>query len=505
MKTFCKPTRMGQPAIVISFILLLSGCVTPRVRQAERDAQGHVIEGAASNADGTATDASIKDIPVAKTNDLDSSGSDLAAIPIEVNRLVLQWIDYFQGRGREHMERYLSRSTRYIPKMKEILKKKGMPEDLIYIALIESGFSSAAKSTANAVGYWQFIRGTGKRYGLQIDNYVDERRDFIKSTEAAADYLSGLYNLFGSWYLAIASYNVGENRVKNMVMKYHTRDFWKLAREGKLPQETIHYIPKFTAARLIAKDPAKYGFTDVDYQPGLEYNEFEVDHAVDLRKMAKEMEIDYDEFHSLNPAFKKGVAFEKRGGKLKLRVPPGTLEKATLAAANSSVKSRAAYAKVTSDDDITYYRIRSGDSLSSIAKKFGTSARKIRSLNGMGLSSSLIAGKRIKVPGDSIAGLTRRDESERESNAKERTADKKQASSGNKRSVASNRSENRDQNRSRRKVSQRTENKVYIVRRGDTLMEIARRYNVTLSQLTAYNQLKRRSKLAIGTRLAIPD
>ena len=191
-----------------------------------------------------ASDAAVANVGGTTQGDLSDSGSDLDALPLEVNRNVLQWIDYFQGRGRPHMERYLQRSTRYMPIMKKILKDNGLPEDLIYIALIESGFSSTAHSSAAAVGYWQFIKGTGRRYGLGIDSYIDERRDFVKSTQAAADYFKGLYNLFGAWYLAIASYNVGENRVKNLVMKNKTRDFWKLARENRLPDETSNYVPK---------------------------------------------------------------------------------------------------------------------------------------------------------------------------------------------------------------------------------------------------------------------
>jgi membrane-bound lytic murein transglycosylase D len=187
------------------------------------------------------------------------------------------------------MERYLSRSTRYAPIMKEILRKEGLPEDLIYIALIESGFSSTAHSTASAVGYWQFIRGTGKQYRLRIDSFVDERRDFERSTVAAADYFKGLYNLFGAWYLAIASYNVGENRVKGLVMRNKTRDFWKLARERRLPQETVDYVPKFLAARLIGKEPAKYGFTDVEYMPPLEFSTVSFASPIDIRRLATEM------------------------------------------------------------------------------------------------------------------------------------------------------------------------------------------------------------------------
>jgi len=150
---------------------------------------------------------------------------ELEQIPTEINPLVEKWITYFQGRGREHMEKYLARSSRYEKLMKKVLRDNGLPEDLFYIALIESGFSSQATSHAAAVGFWQFIRGTGKRYGLDINPFVDERRDPVFATQAAAEYFKGLYSVFGSWYLAMASYNVGENRVKREVMNHYTRDF----------------------------------------------------------------------------------------------------------------------------------------------------------------------------------------------------------------------------------------------------------------------------------------
>lgn len=140
----------------------------------------------------------------AQAGDLSDTESDINNLPSEFNAEVQDWIDYFQGRGRKHMLRYLGRSTRYLPKMKQILKSHGLPEDLVYLALIESGFNCHALSSARASGCWQFIRGTARRYGLRIDYYTDERSDFVASTEAAAQYLKALYHLFGSWYLAIA-------------------------------------------------------------------------------------------------------------------------------------------------------------------------------------------------------------------------------------------------------------------------------------------------------------
>lgn len=425
--------------------------------------------------------AAIQTSGPATVNDLDDSGKDLNSIPMDVNRLVLEWIDYFQGRGREHMERYLSRSTRYIPMMKQVLARQGLPEDLVYIALIESGFSPSAHSSANAVGYWQFIRATGRGYGLQMDSYVDERRDFEKATVAAADYFKGLYNLFGSWYLAIASYNVGENRIKNLVMRHHTRDFWELAVKGRLPKETINYVPKFLAARMIAKEPEKYGFTDIDYQEPLAWDDVILSQPVDLKKLAEAMKVDYVDLKDLNPAYKRGIAVI-RDGRVTLRVPKGNLENAQIAAASAIVADTKAYAQAD-DDDVTYYRVRRGETLSTIARKFKTSSRRLRQLNGYGARTRIVAGKKIKVPNDSTAGESLR-----------LTAKKSRSREKSNRAVAA----------SSKKPSRSVASKVHVVRAGETLIHIAQRYGVSLARLASHNDISRRSKIMVGAKLQIP-
>ena len=464
------------PLTAVCVITSLSACSTMSAKSS-KDAAANI------GPDGAPLDpkerAAIEQTPTTP-NDITDSGADLAGVPLAVNRSVFMWIDYFQGQGRPHMERYLQRSTRYMPVMQDILKKEGLPKDLIYIALIESGFASTAKSTANAVGYWQFIRGTGKHYGLQIDSYVDERRDFIRSTQAAADYFKGLYNLFGSWYLAIASYNVGENRVKNVVMKYHTRDFWQLARENKLPEETANYVPKFLAARLIAREPEKYGFTDIEYMPPLEFTEVEFKTGIDMRKLAQEMKIDYDDIRDLNPSYKRGVAFAKNG-KLTLRVPKGLDQQALAVADNASADSPKRY---VADEDYSYYRVRRGDSIASIAHKFGASQGQIRQLNSMGRHSTLTAGRRIRVPGETVAGLE-------ESEGRSKKNSQAQLPARKVMEKVALRTQ---------KVSQR----VHIVRRGENLMLIAQHYRVNLRALAKHNSLKNRSHLLVGSRLEIP-
>lgn len=398
--------------------------------------------------------------------------------------MVLQWIDYFQGVGRPHMERYLQRSTRYMPIMKKILKDNGLPEDLIYIALIESGFSSTAQSWASAVGYWQFIKGTGKRYGMQIDSYVDERRDFVRSTQAAADYYKGLYRMFGNWYLAIASYNVGENRVMNLVKKNKSHDFWKMARENRLPDETQNYVPKFLAARLIAKAPEKYGFTDLEYMPPLAFSEVEFNTGIDIRKLAQAMSLEYDDLRDLNPSYKRGVAFLK-DGKLKLRVPPGMETQAVAAAPSAVAGNQNVY---VADEDYGYYRVRRGDTIGTIARKFNTRESQIRELNSFKSNTLLIAGKRIRVPAERISAVNAK--------KKSKAIEREPSDSVEQPKV--------EQKASRKIMKREVKKKFHVVKRGESLMGIAQKYRVPIRQLAKANRLSNKAKITVGSSLVIP-
>ena len=192
--------------------------------------------------------------------------------PITVNRQVEVYLELFQGAQRKYFSEWLARSGRYIPMMEAEFKAAGLPLDLVYLSMIESGFSQTASSKAKAVGLWQFMSYTGRDYGLEITNYIDERRDDIKSTRAAAAYLGDLYEEFGDWFLAVAAYNGGPGRVRNAIKKSKSRDFWKIAQKDLLPLETKRYVPKLIAAIIIAKEPAEYGFTDIEDNQPISYD-----------------------------------------------------------------------------------------------------------------------------------------------------------------------------------------------------------------------------------------
>ncbi len=244
-------------------------------------------------------------------------------LPVEYNSRVKNWISYFQGRGRKWFMKWLERSQKIIPRMQSILETEGLPSDLVYMSMIESGFSTHAVSHAAAVGPWQFIRDTGTRYGLRINWWIDERRDIDKSTKAAARYLKDLHKMFGSWYLVAAAYNTGENRIKRLIKKHGTKDFWSLARKQVLHKETTNYVPKLIAAMLISKAPGLYGFRNIKYIPKQHYEHFVVPGGTRLEEIATHLGVTLDSIKKQNPELLLGniprsVAYHR------IRIPDGT-------------------------------------------------------------------------------------------------------------------------------------------------------------------------------------
>jgi membrane-bound lytic murein transglycosylase D len=417
-----------------------------------------------------------KETPAASN---DQKIEELEIIPTELNANVEKWIAYFQGRGREHMEKYLLRSTRYEALMKKVLRDNKLPEDLFYIALIESGFSSQAFSHASAVGYWQFIRGTGRRYKLNINKLVDERRDPVLSTQAAAYYFKDLYAQFNSWYLSMAAYNVGEGRVIRAIKKYKTNDFWELARKRRaLPAETDNYVPKFIAAKLIAKNPDKYGFDGIDYLPPIEFDHITVDKPVNLRVMAEKMNYNYEDFKALNPKYKGEVAPLENDKTLGLRIPPGTYEVA-LAAAKDSVADAEVF--IADQDEFQDYKVKRNETFSTIARKFKTTVAYLRDINDYPRKRKLRVGTRILVP-----DRTPLEEKRPELAAKVRKKSGK--------SVASSK-DSKDSN----------EKKYHIVKKGENLSSIAKKYEISVATLTKLNKLRAKSRLKLGTKLVLPE
>ncbi|MBZ0221027.1 MAG: transglycosylase SLT domain-containing protein [Candidatus Methylomirabilis sp.] len=313
----------------------------------------------------------------------------LPEIPIVVNKNVESFIRYFQTNGRKHFEKWLDRSAEYMHMLQGILRENGLPEDLSYIALIESGLNPTVRSHANAVGMWQFIKGTAVRYGLRVDWWIDERRDPEKATYAAASYLKNLYGMFGSWYLAAASYNAGEGRVARAIKKQGTEDFWELAsRKKALHRETREYVPKYLAALTIAKDPELYGFSPVVFTEGLRYDKVPVKQATDLRVIASAAGTTVEEIRELNPELLRWFTPPDYPG-YQVKIPAGSAEMFMENMKKVPPAKRVSFVR---------HKIKRGETLGRIAAKYRTEIKPIIHLNENLNPKRLRPGTVIMIP-----------------------------------------------------------------------------------------------------------
>ena len=308
-------------------------------------------------------------------------------IPIVLNDRVLWWIDYFARRIPGSFERYLARSGAWLPYLKERLREAGLPEDLVYLALIESGFSTRAVSRAGAVGPWQFMSYTGREYGLRIDRWVDERRDYERATQAAIAYLSDLHAMFGSWYLAAAGYNGGQGRVGRSVLRDNTINFWELT---GLRAETRDYVPKLIAATIIAKQPEKYGFRNVDYLEPVDWAKVTVPTPTDLDVIAEAARVPADVILALNPHLLRG------------RTPPGEANFPIKIPTNRVETFHANYQELAPDERQRaplVHLTRAGETLRGIASAYGVDLRELARENRLPTTARFEDGARIVIPG----------------------------------------------------------------------------------------------------------
>lgn len=312
----------------------------------------------------------------------DYSSNELAVKAVEKN------ITLFTERIKEKFSLWLSRSGKYMELMKEILKGENIPEEIVFIPLIESGFSPYACSPAHAVGYWQFIASTAKKYGLKITWWMDERRDPVKSTVAAANYFKDLYEMFGSWNLAMAAYNAGEWKILKAINKTNTDDYWALLGTKYLHRETKDYVPKFIAASLIAKSPEEFGFEEIEYHQPLTYDEVTIDAPVDLQVVADCAETELDVIKELNPELRRWCTPPDLP-EYTLRVPEG---KKDIFLQNLSL---------TPDEErfsMDTYKAKKGDTFKKISKKTGIPVQSILDLNSMEKIMPLKEGMKIYLP-----------------------------------------------------------------------------------------------------------
>lgn len=231
---------------------------------------------------------------------------DLILWGVSSNAKVNHFLNYFKTKARESFKIWLSRSSQYLPAINKIFEEHGIAEELVFLPLIESGFSPYATSRAQAAGIWQFMKGTAKRYGLRVDRFIDERRDPEKSAKAAAMYLKDLYGIFGSWDFALAAYNAGEGKIMRVKNSSKSDDFWDVIAHRKIKRETKEYVPRFVAATLIAKEPKEHGFHDVNYQSLAEVEEVLLPPKTTLKSVAEITGVVIAEIKALNPAIKNG-------------------------------------------------------------------------------------------------------------------------------------------------------------------------------------------------------
>ncbi len=315
--------------------------------------------------------------------------SDL--FPLVWNTRVEKWLNYYTGRGRDHFKRWINRSKKYIDHIKKRLNEEGLPEDLSYVPVIESGYNPFARSRVNAMGLWQFMQATGEHFGLAVNYWIDERRDPYKSTEAAIQFLSELYEEFDCWHLALAAYNYGPTAVNRRIRRWNTNDFWALY----LPSETEDFIPKIMAAIFIVREPQLFGFNSI-YAESYEWKEFEVNDAMDLRKVAEYSERSTEEIHMLNPELRQMVT--PPGDKYSIRLPAETYDRFVKNYTEAPESER--YLSKNEIDRmlrrVVRHRVRRGENIWNISRRYNVSMAEIKEWNNLS-TSTIQPGQELKI------------------------------------------------------------------------------------------------------------
>lgn len=400
---------------------------------------------------------------VAQVRAARTAEAESPAIPLHVNESVEHWIEEFQTTRKGEFEALLERRGLFEGLITEKLRDRGMPEDLLYLAMIESGLSAVAVSQASAVGLWQFTSATALHLGLRVDEYVDERRDPVRATDAALDYLEWLRARFGSWYLAAAAYNGGSGRVTRGIRRLRVdslsdETFFDLSDRRYLRSETRDYVPKLIAAALLAKSPTAYGFDpdSIPEYPPYVFDEVTVPDATGLDVIAGLADTAVAAIVDLNTHYVRGVTPPNE--RAVVRVPRGT-----------GARVIEQYAALPPSDRVNFLEhvVRGGETLSEIGERYGVSVSLLRSANGNIDPARLRIGRRLVVPVSKAARV--------------------RATSG----------------AAPRPTSAVTGVRVHVVRSGDTLWGLAQRYGVRVSDLRGWNDLLEDDVLRVGQRLQV--
>jgi membrane-bound lytic murein transglycosylase D len=394
-------------------------------------------------------------------------------IPIVFNDAVKYYIQWFSTEKKKVFANWLKRSRHYVPIIREILKDQGMPEDLVYLAMIESGFNPKAYSHAKACGPWQFIYETGGRYGLKVNYWIDERRDPEKSTVAAAKYLRDLFNQFGCWYLAAAGYNAGEGRIERAIEKHKTNDFWELSNYNALPKETRAYIPQLIAAAVIAKDPEKYGFGSITYDAPIKFEFVRVPRATPLSAVAKSASADLSEVRAINPEILRGITPPNMDD-YKIKLPQGV----NVHTFNS--KLQVALSHERQIKDVVSYKVKKKDTMASIAKKHGLNRDDLYLVNECEGEFKVKPGMVINLPRYSAPSRSKTDIAKiKKDNFESKPAQEERIAKNEKTQVKQPEPKQQPQSPV-----------IHVVKKGETLASISSKYNIDVAELKAANNLK---------------
>ncbi|MDD2388519.1 MAG: LysM peptidoglycan-binding domain-containing protein [Desulfobacterales bacterium] len=380
------------------------------------------------------------------------------AIPLVLNKHIQNEIDCFTHQEKNFFIQSYKRAGQFRPSVLAALKEAGLPEELSWLPLIESGFKVTALSKARALGLWQFIPSTGYKFGLTRDMFTDERLDPVKSTHAAIAYLKELHNMFGDWTTVLAAYNCGEGRVLKLIRNQNINyldNFWDLYE--KLPQETARYVPRFLATLHIIKNLEKYGFSDIESDDPLEYDTITVAKQMRLKDIAAHIQEPEKLLVQLNPELRYKILPQET---YTLKVPKGKAEIILSEIDNISISS-------PPEKEFVHHRVKHGETLSSIAGRYHTSVRKIMRVNHLKKSNHIVAGKKLKIPfkGTMVSELNAPSD--------------------------------------RNKAIKSSIPSTHVVKRGDSLWIIAKRYATTTQKIQHLNKLNT-TRLYIGQVLNIP-
>jgi len=375
--------------------------------------------------------------------------------PVVVNKQVEMYLQLFQGRQKKYFKRWLARSGRYMPLIHRELEKAGLPKDLAYLAMIESGFNQRAYSRARAVGMWQFMRATGRDYHLQVDSYVDERRDALKSTQAAVAYLKDLYQMFGDWHLAVAAYNGGPGKIGNGLKRYKADSFWKLAEKRYLRLETKRYVPKLIAAIIIGKEPEKYGFENIVYEKPMQYDSIEVVPGMSIDALALITGGSKSELRLLNQELKTDKTPLNRSDYI-ANIPKGSgsLAKKNMSRLHSVVKT-----------GYKTHITKQNETLAAICKKYKINTTTLLKVNNL-RSGKLRQGQRLRIPYSLVDYMLLPENGSAIAHARDSLV-------------------------------------LHTIKRGETISKIATKYSVPRELIAEWNGLKNIHSIRAGQRLAL--